>query len=245
LFESSRKGKRSTVSHTCHCTDLDVRLFLKKAYEIQPSAGQLLAICDNLWKINDWTNYEAYQYKIVEDTREQLKKGETPAVVSYHALHLPFTLYLYDNEIHISSVAHTFGVGYRRNMDLQYDLHVSYSKLTYSRKELYLIGTLHSMNIKREALRKDTQFKYLQDFSPSRRIRVGYVSYDFRNHAVGIQVQSLFGLHNRSRFEVWAYNVNDGVHDAYENDVIYKKIKQEAEHMENIGGLTTEEAAKK
>lgn len=166
--------------------------------------------------MNDWTNWKAYTRKIVQDTRAQLQKGETPGVVPYHALHFPFNLYL-------DHFVHTF---------------------TLFRKELYQIGSLHSANIKREALKNNVALTYKQDFSPSRRIRVGYVSYDFRNHAVGIQVQSMFGFHNRSRFEVWAYNVNDGTHDSY-NDNIYNKIKREVEHMEDIGGMTVGDAAKK
>jgi predicted O-linked N-acetylglucosamine transferase (SPINDLY family) len=36
----------------------------------------------------------------------------------------------------------------------------------------------------------------------NRKIKVGYVSYDFRNHAVGIQIQNMFEFHNKSQFEV-------------------------------------------
>jgi predicted O-linked N-acetylglucosamine transferase (SPINDLY family) len=45
-----------------------------------------------------------------------------------------------------------------------------------------------------------------------KRIRIGYYSYDFRNHPVSYLTQELYGLHDRSRFEVFAlsYGPNDG-----------------------------------
>jgi protein O-GlcNAc transferase len=39
------------------------------------------------------------------------------------------------------------------------------------------------------------------------RIRVGYVSPDFRLHAVGLLLQDLFRLHDRARFEIVAYSL--------------------------------------
>ena len=39
------------------------------------------------------------------------------------------------------------------------------------------------------------------------RIRVGYVSPDFRLHAVALLLQDLFRLHDRSRFEIFAYSL--------------------------------------
>src|SRR5689334_5847447 len=44
-------------------------------------------------------------------------------------------------------------------------------------------------------------------------------SYDLRQHAVGVQVQSIFGMHNRTNFEVYAYNVNDGKRDGFQGSV--------------------------
>ena len=38
------------------------------------------------------------------------------------------------------------------------------------------------------------------------RLRIAYFSRDFRNHAVGQLARALFGLHDRSRFEVLAYS---------------------------------------
>lgn len=42
---------------------------------------------------------------------------------------------------------------------------------------------------------------------PERRLRVGYVSPDFRNHVVGHYMQPIFERHDRARFEVHGYSV--------------------------------------
>jgi protein O-GlcNAc transferase len=47
-----------------------------------------------------------------------------------------------------------------------------------------------------------------------RRLRLGYLSADFRDHAMGTLIHGLFALHDRERFEVFAYALADR-HDAY------------------------------
>src|SRR5262249_52001076 len=42
---------------------------------------------------------------------------------------------------------------------------------------------------------------------PGQRIRIGYVSPDFRIHPVGLLMEDAFRLHDRSRFEVFAYSL--------------------------------------
>ena len=46
------------------------------------------------------------------------------------------------------------------------------------------------------------------------RLRIGYVSSDFHNHATAQLMLSLFGLHDREGFEIFAYSLgkDDGSH---------------------------------
>lgn len=46
--------------------------------------------------------------------------------------------------------------------------------------------------------------------SGSRRIRVGYVSPDFRVHPAAYLMQPILELHDRARFEVYAYSLTKG-----------------------------------
>ncbi len=67
----------------------------------------------------------------------------------------------------------------------------------------------------------------------SSRLRVGYFSCDFRNHAVGHVTQDIFALHDRQRIEIYAlsYGPNDG-------SAQRAKIAQDAEHFVELYGLT-------
>jgi protein O-GlcNAc transferase len=47
---------------------------------------------------------------------------------------------------------------------------------------------------------------HANDRSPERRLRVGYVSPDFRDHPVGRYVLPLFERHDRERFEILCYS---------------------------------------
>jgi predicted O-linked N-acetylglucosamine transferase (SPINDLY family) len=45
-----------------------------------------------------------------------------------------------------------------------------------------------------------------RDFQVSRRLRIGYVSPDFRNHVVGLNLRPLFRCHDHQRFEIFCYS---------------------------------------
>ncbi len=57
----------------------------------------------------------------------------------------------------------------------------------------------------------------------SNKIRIGYFSSDFRTHPVGLLSRQIYGLHDKSLFEIYAYSsfnadVKDGVRQSVEND---------------------------
>lgn len=80
-----------------------------------------------------------------------------------------------------------------------------------------------------EAWCKDNLYKYYSSplrFSfdnPAQRnkkIRVGYLSHDFRLHAVGILVHDLFKYHDRNIFQIYAYSYGVNDNSIYRNKVI-------------------------
>lgn len=87
-----------------------------------------------------------------------------------------------------------------------------------------LLGILDSPDLHRLAARTyaNAEFKKwnapgpVTNRSPDRKIRVGYFSPDFRNHAVSFLIAELFELHDRSRFEVYGFSfgpvANDDMH---------------------------------
>lgn len=65
------------------------------------------------------------------------------------------------------------------------------------------------------------------------RIRIGYVSSDFGNHPTSHLMQSIPGLHDRSRVEIFCYalNSNDGT-------TFRSKIMKDSEHFIDLSGVT-------
>ncbi len=62
-----------------------------------------------------------------------------------------------------------------------------------------------------------------------RRIKVGYFSYDLRNHPVAYLTAELYGLHNREQFEVFVYSY--GPNDDSATSDYRRRIAQSAEHF--------------
>ena len=65
-----------------------------------------------------------------------------------------------------------------------------------------------------------------------RRLRVGYVSSDFGEHPLSHLMQSVFGMHDKTRYEVFCYALSDN--DGSDHR---RKIENEVEHFTNIRRL--------
>jgi predicted O-linked N-acetylglucosamine transferase (SPINDLY family) len=65
------------------------------------------------------------------------------------------------------------------------------------------------------------------DAKPTR-LRIGYVSPDFRNHAVGSLIHSLFQYHQRPDFEIFAYSL------VPVDDDITQRIREGCDHFINV-----------
>jgi protein O-GlcNAc transferase len=68
-------------------------------------------------------------------------------------------------------------------------------------------------------------------------LRVGYLSPDFRDHAVGRLIYQIFQHHDRRQFRVYAY----ATVDTY--DVITEQIQKGCDQFTNLGLMTTQQAA--
>ena len=77
------------------------------------------------------------------------------------------------------------------------------------------------------------------DRSPDRKLRIGYVSPDFRDHCQAFFTDPLFSRHDRSQFEIFCYSC------VSHEDEVTKTLRRKVDHWENILGLTHEGIAER
>jgi predicted O-linked N-acetylglucosamine transferase (SPINDLY family) len=74
---------------------------------------------------------------------------------------------------------------------------------------------------------------------PARKLRVGYVSGDFRQHAMAPSIEAVLARHNRNEFEVYCYPTN------HLQDEVTGRMKACADHWCNLADLNDDSAAER
>ncbi|HET6719972.1 MAG TPA: tetratricopeptide repeat protein, partial [Rhodocyclaceae bacterium] len=74
--------------------------------------------------------------------------------------------------------------------------------------------------------------------SPQKRIKLGYLSADFKSHSVAAFIESVLELHNREKFEVFAYYLSA---DA---DLVTERIRTKVDEFRFVHGQSAEEIAR-
>jgi predicted O-linked N-acetylglucosamine transferase (SPINDLY family) len=77
----------------------------------------------------------------------------------------------------------------------------------------------------------------MNDKSTDRRLRVGYLSPDFRRHSVAFFIESILTAHNRSEFEVVCYS------DVMAPDHVTERIHARIDQWRNITGMLDQDVA--
>jgi len=73
-----------------------------------------------------------------------------------------------------------------------------------------------------------------------KRLRIGYVSSDLREHAVGFAMTDVMEQHDREKFEIFAYYCGIS-----RTDSTQQRIKDAVDHWVDINGMTDDQAAAK
>ena len=73
----------------------------------------------------------------------------------------------------------------------------------------------------------------------NRRLRIGYVSADFRNHPIGYFIEQALTHHDRTQFEVFCYS-NQSI-----NDELTTRLRRHADQWRDIVGLEDETVAQR
>src|SRR6185369_5344757 len=84
------------------------------------------------------------------------------------------------------------------------------------------------------------KLKLAHRWPPGERLRIGYLSADFRNHATGHLMKSVFGLHDRKGFEVFAYSFGPDDGSEYR-----RRIEADCDHFLDITALSAVDAGRR
>jgi len=75
-------------------------------------------------------------------------------------------------------------------------------------------------------------YRFGPNLSPDGRIRIGYVSSDFGNHPTSHLMQSIPGVHNRSRVEIYCYSLSPD-----DGTTFRQKVSRESEHFIDLSAI--------
>jgi len=102
-------------------------------------------------------------------------------------------------------------------------------------RERFMDSYDHGRQLPPSMVRKRPQFN--RDTAPDRRLRVGYVSADFRRHSVAYTFEAIMGHHDPQAVEVFAYS------NAARRDVVTERIAQTVDFFRDISTYNTQQLA--
>ncbi|MGK7910191.1 MAG: TIGR03032 family protein [Synechococcus sp.] len=96
-----------------------------------------------------------------------------------------------------------------------------------------------SRNVRVGAAKYKSQVNFIHSRNTPGKLRIGYISPDFRDHAVGRLIMDMFALHDRDKFEVFAYNTVDY------RDFVTERVASDSDVYVNLPSLTTAGSAQR
>jgi len=83
---------------------------------------------------------------------------------------------------------------------------------------------------------KSNELEQLKDYSKHDKIRIGYFSADFRDHPLAALTIELYEIHNRTKFEVYAFSYGPDT-----KDEMNLRIKEGVDHFHNVQIMSDKE----
>jgi len=120
-------------------------------------------------------------------------------------------------------------LGFHQMGQIQKYLRINFLKLQKINAEKWFKNEFYSSNNNSGQIRKKQN---------NSKIKIGYYSADFRNHAMGHLLANLFELHDRSKFEIFGFYFGPDV-----NDDIFKRISNSFDKFVNVSLKTDVEIA--
>lgn len=142
--------------------------------------------------------------------------------------------------------------GYRKTLELKPDHAVAHSNLLFLLASDARLPPDEMLNEQRQwdlaqgaagrahPMPARTQEERLKGLA-GRRLRIGYVSPDFRKHPVGYFFEPLLKAHDKSRLEIFCYANHD---DRAQSDAVTQRLRERAEHWRFVRHLSDAELAR-
>jgi protein O-GlcNAc transferase len=130
---------------------------------------------------------------------------------------------------------------YRRALEIKPDFDEAYSNLLFLYAYQGLIGPgeylVHARNWEQACVpaqvRQEARHRVFKRLPlPGRRLRVGYVSGDYRQHAVSYFIEQLFEHHDRTKLELFAYSTQG------KRDAVTDRLRAMAEHWVQFAAIS-------
>jgi len=170
-----------------------------------------------LQTIADWRQRDELFRRLEVMVLIDLQAGRMPAVQPFHAVSYPFS----------ASLTKAISVAYsleceRVAQKLIEDGHVVPGLVLED--DGFATNTTTATSIRRRG-------KPLQ---PEERLRVGYVSSDYANHPLSHLMASVFGLHDKTKYEIFCYSLTPDDGSSWRT-----RIAKEAEHFIDVSSSTS------
>ncbi len=131
---------------------------------------------------------------------------------------------------------------YRRSVDFAPDRDSAYSNM--------LLAMIYTASVSPEEITESSRefgrrfadpvlrmSPLVRDKAPNRKLRIGYVSPDFRLHAVNYFFENLLNNHDRTQFQIYAYS------NVKKEDEVTARLKRGTDYWRNIRNKNDDEAA--
>ena len=131
----------------------------------------------------------------------------------------------------------------RKALAIKPDLFPAYSNLlgVMSYNSSYDAGTIFSEHVRFGRLFAEPLSSFItphtNEPAASRRLKVGYISPDFRQHSVAYFIEPVMSAHNRENFEVFCYT------NSFVRDSVTKRIRGYADHWRDVTRTSDEKLA--
>ncbi|MFA4917906.1 MAG: tetratricopeptide repeat protein [Thermodesulfovibrionales bacterium] len=172
------------------------------------------------------------------------EKGQLEEAMSYYQKAIDLNPHFADAYINLGNVLKDFGkldeaeANYRHVFQINPEHAIAYSNILFTMN--YDCG-YDAQTIFREHLNfakklaeplSSIRLRHTNERDPYKKLRIGYVSPDFRKHSIAYFIEPVLSSHNREKYEIFCYS------DVLFPDDVTKRIQEYTDQWRGIAGMT-------